>query len=454
MKFDRKKFFDKYKLEFGELNDYQVAGLERLLWGYETYYGWWDSIPQIANSFAQVGHETAHSFNPVVEGYYLAKNVPMDKRYFQGGYDKVREFQSHLRYFPYYGIGDIQLTWAENYIEQDGLLRKYFPEIVEEYDAAHSVKLNLSKHPEQMLDGKISFCVMTVGMHKGTFREGHTLDRYLSDSRHSRADHNLARQIVNGDRNYRRKFAKETIGNEIADAALKFEKILNYSLLPEDLTPQNVSRQIDRLSVQPVEPEQPAAAPISYSDPSNNDSNIASSSYSDPAQNQQPVAQANSAAAVVAQNNDTSVAAIATQSEPLGDAPDASPRGWIHVQDWKPFVVGWLKRVWKSFGLTNITQFSSFTTLGVKYGGENWWIFVLAGILVFLFLLTVAVAASGVLAWIWYVNRKEINHAHALVAESKRDPQSFNLGLQFDTKTARSLSEIVLGFLNKGALQS
>ena len=40
MKFDRSKFFEDYRQQFRALNQTQVEGLERLLWGVETYYGW------------------------------------------------------------------------------------------------------------------------------------------------------------------------------------------------------------------------------------------------------------------------------------------------------------------------------------------------------------------------------------------------------------------------------
>ncbi len=65
MHFDRAVFFHQYRLLFGPLSTDQVRGLERLLWGYETYDGWWDQIPQIANSLSQIGHETAHTLADV-----------------------------------------------------------------------------------------------------------------------------------------------------------------------------------------------------------------------------------------------------------------------------------------------------------------------------------------------------------------------------------------------------
>lgn len=225
MKFDRAKFFAAYR-QYGQINQTQVEGLERLLWGVETYYGWWDDIDQIANAFAQIGHETAHSFHPCVEGYYLGDSKAPN--YYIGNTDRVRRFQAGLRYFPHIGQGDIQLTWEENYHLMDKLVRKYFPEIVADFEARTQQRFDLVNNPKQVLDGKISFCVMTVGMHKGSFRAGHTLDRYINANG---VDHFNARDIVNGDKHYKQKPSGIKIGNAIAASAVRFAKILRASLV-------------------------------------------------------------------------------------------------------------------------------------------------------------------------------------------------------------------------------
>ena len=226
MKFDRSKFFEGYRQQFRALNQTQVEGLERLLWGVETYYGWWDNIDQIANAFSQIKHETAHSFHPCVEGYYLGDSKASN--YYTGNTDRVRRFQASLRYFPHFGRGDIQLTWEENYRDQSAFVRKYFPEVVAEFEARTLQRFDLVAHPEQALDGKISFCIVTIGMHKGTFRPGHTLDRYINANG---ADHFNARDIVNGDKHYKQKPSGTKIGTAIAADALRFTKVLRASLV-------------------------------------------------------------------------------------------------------------------------------------------------------------------------------------------------------------------------------
>lgn len=58
-------------------------------------------------AIATVAIETAHTFLPVREAYWL------DDRY---GYEWAEDWRRrNLRYWPYYGRGLIQLTWQSNY---------------------------------------------------------------------------------------------------------------------------------------------------------------------------------------------------------------------------------------------------------------------------------------------------------------------------------------------------
>lgn len=235
MKFNEKKFFDEYRKRFGAISPYQLQGVKTLLWGFETYYGWWDFMPQIANALAQIYHETAHSFLPVVEGYYLgSRKGKSAAQYYAGDSTWVRNFQKRLRYYPYYGMGHIQLTWRENFVKLTREVRKHFAELVKDFERRSGQTFDLEKYPRQMLDAKISFAVMTVGMHKGIFRSGRTLDRYINPAR---VNHYRARDIVNGDMNYRAKHSPvkgETIGGMVARYARNFEKCLEVSVIVGD----------------------------------------------------------------------------------------------------------------------------------------------------------------------------------------------------------------------------
>jgi len=58
-----------------------------------------DLVDQIAYVLGTVDWETGHTFQPVREAFW--KNEAWRK--------------AHLRYFPYYGRGYVQLTWKANY---------------------------------------------------------------------------------------------------------------------------------------------------------------------------------------------------------------------------------------------------------------------------------------------------------------------------------------------------
>lgn len=226
MKFNRAIFFKCFREKFGQLSAEKVQAIEHLLIGFETYDGWWDNIDQIGNAMAQTALETAHSFQPCVEAYYLGD--PNKPGFYQGNTERVARVQRSFRYYPDFGRGYIQLTWAENYHDQDMYVRKYFPERVTDFEHRTGQTFSLIKHPEQALDPWISFCILTVGMHKGTFRGGHSLDRYINSRM---VDHFNARDIINGDKNYRMKGSGVKVGVAMAAEAVKLTDCLRKSLI-------------------------------------------------------------------------------------------------------------------------------------------------------------------------------------------------------------------------------
>ena len=187
MRFDRKKFFDGFREKIDStIEPEQVTGLEFLLDHIETD-PFWKHIPQIAYALATVGHETAWSFQPVEEGYYL------------GDAARVRRFQKTLRYHPYFGRGYVQLTWKANY-EKAGKILK-LPQLVDKPDLAK--------------DPNVAYKVLTRGMHQGWFT-GKKLDDYIKGDK---KDYKNARKIINGN-------DKDVL---IAGYARKFEQILEDS---------------------------------------------------------------------------------------------------------------------------------------------------------------------------------------------------------------------------------
>lgn len=121
------------------------------------------SNPQIAYILATTQHETAGSFQPVEEGYYLGT--------------KAASYQKTLRYYPFYGRGYVQLTWEDNY-------RLY----------SKKTGACLVKNPALALRPDVALFVLVDGMKHGAFT-GLTLTHYINANR---CDWTKARRIING----------------------------------------------------------------------------------------------------------------------------------------------------------------------------------------------------------------------------------------------------------------
>lgn len=192
--FDRKKFFDGFRKRIDPtIEQEQVEGLNFLLGQMESD-PFWKHIPQIAYALATTYHETAGSFQPVEEGYYL------------GSATRVKRFQKTLRYYPYYGRGYVQLTWKKNYDKAGNILG-----------------LDLVNKPELALKPEGAYQTMTYGMHQGWFT-GKKLDDYIKNGK---KDYTNARKIING-------LDKAGL---IAGYARSFEQILNESATNSTATP-------------------------------------------------------------------------------------------------------------------------------------------------------------------------------------------------------------------------
>lgn len=119
---------------------------------------------QIAYILATVQHETADSFQPVKESYFL-------------GEPQGENHRKTLRYYPFYGRGYVQLTWDYNY-------RKY----------SDLLGLDLVNDPDLVMRPDISLFILVDGMKQGVFT-GRKLDDHISDDR---VDFLKARWIING----------------------------------------------------------------------------------------------------------------------------------------------------------------------------------------------------------------------------------------------------------------
>lgn len=219
MRFDRNKFFTSVRTSLfaGSLTQQQVDGLNFKLSEWETHYPDGD-LRHLAYALATSKHETASTMWPVEEN---GKGAGMS-------YGKPDPVTGKT----YYGRGDVQLTWKENYeraTKELGL----------------TGTRDLVWYPDMALDPAISADVMYRGMLYGWFRSDskgkQTLARYFNSSTN---DAYGAREIINGDRTKVPKRSNGvSIGKLIAGYHQKFLVALELSAISD---------------TKPIEPEPPA----------------------------------------------------------------------------------------------------------------------------------------------------------------------------------------------------
>lgn len=113
---------------------------------------------QAAYVLATAWHESAHTMKPIRE---------------RGG-------EAYLRakpYYPYVGMGYVQLTWKANYLK-----------------ATQKLGIDFVNHPKRLLEPRFAVPILVVGMQEGWFT-GKKLADYITLKR---SDFRNARKIVNG----------------------------------------------------------------------------------------------------------------------------------------------------------------------------------------------------------------------------------------------------------------
>jgi putative chitinase len=219
MRFNRKKFFDAYREQFGKLEYQQVRGLERLLEGIENdphikHIEW------AAYMLATSKHETAHTFQPIHEyggkAYFIKRYGGHTRKGKELGNDTPDE-----GYF-YAGKGDVQTTGEANYEKAEVALRREYPKLVADFEKRTGKKFDLTVgdqkddelDPMNALDPAISYAIMSFGMRNGMFT-----GRKMSDFQLDPPNYIKWRPIING----------TDKAQTIAGIARKFETILRES---------------------------------------------------------------------------------------------------------------------------------------------------------------------------------------------------------------------------------
>lgn len=145
----------------------QVEGMEAKIKAFQEAK--WP-VSWAAYAMATSYHETARRMVPVREGLSASD-----------GWRK-----KNLRYYPWYGRGDVQLTWEDNYKRADKELG---------LNGALVSNLDLA------LDKDISARIMVRGMEEGWFsgdKQGrHTLKRHLPEEKGTKAQFKQSRRIIN-----------------------------------------------------------------------------------------------------------------------------------------------------------------------------------------------------------------------------------------------------------------
>lgn len=196
-KFDRKKFFDAYRLRFGALTQDLVDALELLLGQIERddRFGISDNDRrQIAYCLATFKWETAHTMKPIDE---MGSDAYFNKRY--GADTRVGKMLGNTLDGDgarFHGRGYVQLTGRRNYTKAGTL-----------------TGVDLAAHPDRAKNPELAYRIAVEGMKQGWFT-GKKLEHFFKESKPP--DYENARTIING----------HDKAQLIADIARRFNEVL------------------------------------------------------------------------------------------------------------------------------------------------------------------------------------------------------------------------------------
>jgi putative chitinase len=195
--FDRKKFFDAYRVRFGALTQNLVNAFEFLLGQIEqdTRFGTTDTDRrQLAYALATFKWETAHTMEPIDEH---GGDAYFNKRYGPG--TKVGKMLGNTQAGDgarFHGRGFVQLTGRANYTKAKTLTKK-----------------DCLTNPDLAKDPALAYEIAIQGMRDGWFT-GRKLSQFIKDG--ASPDYENARTIING----------HDQAGKIADLARRFDEVL------------------------------------------------------------------------------------------------------------------------------------------------------------------------------------------------------------------------------------
>jgi hypothetical protein len=232
MKFNRKKFFDVYRIEFGELTQAQVNGLEQLLSFIESDR-YVTTVEVAAFLLGTTKHEAADTYKPIHEyggkAYFIKRYGGQTRKGKELGNDTPEEG------YDYAGKGYPQTTGESNYERLEDALRIEYPEIIADFERRTGKRFDLTvgdqpndkSDPQNMLDPAIAYVSMSYGSRVGLFT-GRKLSQYDLKTDVGRKG---SRRIINGQ-------DKATL---IAGYIAQFIKILKASKVSGSTSTQSAS---------------------------------------------------------------------------------------------------------------------------------------------------------------------------------------------------------------------
>ena len=236
-KFNRKKFFDGVR-DFLKsrrlvLTPSRVNALEFLITSFEKNPQWGD-IRHIAYALGTIAHETAWTFEPIVERGQRSYFNKYENRKSLGNTETGDGYK-------FRGRGYVQLTGRANYEK-----------------ASKRFQFDLTEAPDEVMNRNTAFSIMTLGMYEGWFT-GKKLSHYINDTK---CDYYNARRIINGEdkasliARYARDFESILRASKVSAAAQNSDSVVmpsdNPTVIPTEANPTQTEQPPEN-QPQPVE---------------------------------------------------------------------------------------------------------------------------------------------------------------------------------------------------------